>query len=330
MAKSENQRAKLLYILKILMEETDDTTALTAQDLIDRLAKYEIKAERKSIYSDIDTLILMGYDILKDKSKDHNGYYMASREFELAELKLLVDAVASSKFITEKKSKELISKIETLCAKNEAKQLQRQVYVSDRLKTENESVYYSVDGIHDAILNDRQISFLYYEWDTNKKMRFRKNGERYQISPYLLVWNDSNYYLVAYDQDAAIMKHYRVDKMFDIQVEKHTRLGKDVFKEFTPANYAGKNFGMFGGEEEILSLECEEFMIGVLIDRFGKEISIRPASDGFVRVRVAVCVSHIFFGWLAGLQGKVRIVAPESVAIQAKEYLRSVCEKWDS
>lgn len=329
MAKSSNQKLKQLYLLKILSEYTDENHAMTTRELIERLAQYGVNAERKSIYSDIEALNTMGFDILNDKSREHYGYYMASRNFELPELKLLVDAVQSSRFITEKKSRELIGKLERLCSKYDGVKLQRQVYVSDRLKAENENIYYNIDGIHEAIQNDRQISFKYYEWDANKKMRFKKEGKRYVASPYLLVWNDANYYLIAYEVQSDLMKHFRVDKMTDLEQVQEKRCGSDVYKKYSPAIYSRKSFQMFGGKEITVTMQCEEDMAGVMIDRFGKEVSMRRLPNGKLLVRTEIMVSPPFFGWVAGMAGKVKITAPEDVAEDARNYLKKIIKQWD-
>ncbi|MBD5542077.1 MAG: WYL domain-containing protein [Lachnospiraceae bacterium] len=329
MAKSSNQKLKQLYLLKILSEYTDENHAMTTRELIERLAQYGVNAERKSIYSDIEALNTMGFDILNDKSREHYGYYMASRNFELPELKLLVDAVQSSRFITEKKSRELIGKLERLCSKYDGVKLQRQVYVSDRLKAENENIYYNIDGIHEAIQNDRQISFRYYEWDANKKMRFKKEGKRYVVSPYLLVWNDANYYLIAYELQSDLMKHFRVDKMTDLEQVQEKRCGSDAYKKYSPAIYSRKSFQMFGGKEISVTMQCEEDMAGVMIDRFGKEVSMRRLPDGKLLVRTEIMVSPPFYGWVAGMAGKVKITAPEDVAEDARDYLKKIIKQWD-
>lgn len=329
MAKSSNQKLKQLYLLKILSEYTDEKHAMTTQELIEKLAEYDVKAERKSIYSDIEALNTMGFDIINDKSRSHYGYYIASRDFELPELKLLVDAVQSSRFITEKKSRELIGKLEKLCSKYDGGRLQRQVYVSDRLKAENESIYYNVDGIHEAIQKDRQISFRYYEWDADKNMRFKKDGKRYVVSPYLLVWNDANYYLVAFEAESSMIKHYRVDKMTELNIEEEARLGESEYQAFSPGIYTRKSFQMFGGKEVTVTMQCDEDMAGVMIDRFGKEVSMRRLAEGKLQVRTEIIVSPPFFGWIAGLNGKVKITAPKQVAAEAKEYLLGLVEKWN-
>ena len=215
MPKSVNQKQKLLFLLDYLRQNTDETHTVTTPQIIDHLAANGIRAERKSIYNDIQTLCDYGYDIIRTEGA-HAGYHIADRTFELPEVKLLVDLVQSSKFITTKKSRQLIGKLEQLVSKNDAKKLQRQVVVADRNKTSNEKIYYSVDVIHSAIAENRQIRFHYFDWNVRKEMQLRKNGRFYQVSPWLLTWDDENYYLVAYDADAGKMKHYRVDKMTEI------------------------------------------------------------------------------------------------------------------
>lgn len=324
MAKSANQKAKLLYIIKILEEHTDERHPLSTQEIIDYLAREEIKAERKSIYSDIATLIDFGYDIICSKARDRGGYYLASRDFELAELKLLVDAVQSSRFITARKTKELIGKLEKLTSPYEGKQLQRQVFVSDRIKNGNESIYYSVDEIHQAMQNNLMISFQYYEWGIDKQMHFRKNGTKYEVSPYFLVWKDENYYLVAYDGQADMMKHYRVDKMNALSVIDRQRQGKERAEMENPANYAQQRFGMFAGEEQIVTLQFPERLAGVIFDHFGKNVDIRKREEGLYSVRVKVAVSPQFFGWLTGLGREIKLLSPRSVAEDYKAYISDI------
>lgn len=329
MPKSVNQKLKLLYIIKILSEKTDEEHGITTQKLIAELEQFEIQAERKSIYNDIEQLQHFGYDIVSNKSKSIGGYYLASREFELPELKLLVDAVQASKFITLKKSNELIKKIESLASKPEAKQLQRQVYVSNRVKTENENIYYNVDYIHKAIQNNTKISFQYFEWNIDKKMGFRKNGKRYEISPWALIWRDENYYLVAFDESDSKIKHYRVDKMLDIEIMNVRREGIELFKQFHITDYANKTFGMYGGLEETVTLQFANRLVGVMIDRFGKEIDIRKRDKEYVSVRVKIAVSGQFFGWLTGLGTEAKIIAPKSVVKEYQLYLKSLLNLYE-
>lgn len=314
MARSGNQKLKLLYLLKILTEQSDEEHCMSAQALIEALAAYEIKAERKSIYDDIAQLIDFGYDIVLVKAKTGGGYYLAGRDFELAELKLLVETVQASRFLTVNKSRELISKIEKLASKAEAGQLQRQVYVANRIKTANESIYYVVDDIHRAIQNNRQISFQYLEWNLNRELVPRRDGKPYQVSPWALTCKDENYYLIAHDSEEDKIKHFRVDKMAKIQVLEETkREGAALFERFDIADYANKTFGMYSGQEETVTLLFENHLIGVVMDRFGKEVAVRIRDEAHFSVRVRVAVSGQFFGWLTGLGEGAVITAPISV-----------------
>ena len=314
MARSGNQKLKLLYLLKILTEQSDEEHCMSAQALIEALAAYDIKAERKSIYDDIAQLIDFGYDIVLVKAKTGGGYYLAGRDFELAELKLLVETVQASRFLTVNKSRELISKIEKLASKAEAGQLQRQVYVANRVKTANESIYYVVDDIHRAIQNNRQISFQYLEWNLNRELVPRRDGKPYQVSPWALTCKDENYYLIAHDSEEDKIKHFRVDKMAKIRVMEETkREGAALFERFDIADYANKTFGMYGGQEETVTLLFENHLIGVVMDRFGKEAAVRIRDEAHFSVRVRVAVSGQFFGWLTGLGEGAVIAAPAAV-----------------
>lgn len=330
MPKSTNQKLKLLYIIKILSEQTDEDHCMSAQMLIDELAKCDIKAERKSIYDDINQLIDFGYDIILVKSRVNGGYYLASRDFELAELKLLVEIVQSSKFITLKKSRELIGKIEKLASKSDAKQLQRQVYVANRIKTANESIYYIVDDIHRAIQNNEQISFQYLEWNLEKKLVPRKDGKRYQVSPWALTCKDDNYYLIAHDVEEDKIKHFRVDKMGSIKVLAGVkREGGILFERFDIADYANKTFSMYGGQNETVTLQFDNHLIGVVMDRFGKEASVRKKDEDSFLVRVTVAISGQFFGWLTGLGPGARIIAPADIVEQYQKYLKAVMKNYE-
>lgn len=322
MPKSANQKLKLLYLVKILEEQSDEEHCLSAQALIDELAAYGISAERKSVYNDIAQLIDFGYDIVLVKAKTGGGYYLAGRDFELAELKLLVETVQASRFLTANKSRELISKIEKLASKAEAVQLQRQVYVANRIKTANESIYYVVDDIHRAIQGNRQISFQYLEWNLNRELVPRREGKPYQASPWALTCKDEYYYLIAHDSEEDKIKHFRVDKMSKIEVLERKREGAALFERFDIADYANKTFGMYGGTEETVTLLFENSLIGVVMDRFGREAPVRRRDDAHFSVRVRVAVSGQFFGWLTGLGGGARILGPEDVREAYLSHLR--------
>lgn len=320
MAKGENQKLKLLYLVKIFMEETDAEHGLSMPDIISELESYGVSAERKSLYDDISLLNDFGYDIASEKVGKSYVYYMASRDFELPELKLLVDAVQSSKFITQNKSNSLIKKLESLASVYEGKELHRQVYVANRTKTSNESILYNVDYIQSAIASNNQISFKYFQWNHKKEQELRHDGQVYIISPWALTWDDENYYMVGYDALEDKIKHYRVDKMLKINVLDKKREGREHFKQFDMAIYSKKVFGMFGGVEETVTLNCHNSMAGVIIDRFGKDVAIREIDNEHFAARVSVQVSPQFIGWICSFGGQVTIAAPESVVdIMRKE-----------
>lgn len=326
MAKGENQKLKLLYLLKIFMEETDSGHGLSMPDIIDLLEDYQVKAERKSLYDDINTLNDFGYDIRGEKVGKSFVYYMASREFELPELKLLVDAVQSSKFVTQNKSNSLIKKLENLASVYEGKELHRQVYVANRTKTGNEAIFYNVDYIQNAIADNKKIQFKYFQWNQKKEQELRHDGKSYLISPWALTWDDENYYMVGYDSEDDKIKHYRVDKMLKISVTDEKREGKELFRQFDMAVYSKKVFGMYGGKEETVSLLCDNSMAGVIIDRFGKDVSMREFDENHFVVRTNVAISPQFFGWVCSLGGLVSIQSPENVVAAMKEELKKQIE----
>lgn len=328
MAKGNNQKLKIVYLMKILLEKTDETHSITMPEIISSLKNYGISAERKSIYSDIENLRLFGMDIIGEQRERTFYYHVGSRQFELAELKLLVDSVQSAKFITAKKSNELIKKIEGFASKYEASQLQRQVYVAERIKTMNESIYYNVDKIHTAIGANSKITFQYFQWDVHKKMVMRKDGALYEVSPWALSWDDENYYLIAFDSNEDKIKHFRVDKMLHIDVKNEQREGKEKFKEFNMAVYARKTFGMFGGEEQKVKLLCENSFAGVMIDRFGKDVFLVPADETHFTVNVNVAVSRQFLAWVIALGEGVKIVEPESVVRQMREEVERLMRQY--
>lgn len=319
MAKSPNQKLKLLYLMKILLEQTDENHRITMTEIIENLASYNISAERKSLYNDIESLRLYGLDIIGIQEGRTYFYYVGSRRFELAELKLLVDSVQSAKFITAKKSSELIKKLEGLASRYEASKLHRQVFVAGRVKTMNESIYYNVDRIQTAIGENSKITFQYFQWNVEKKMELRHDGAVYKVSPWALSWNGGNYYLIAYDGEKGIIKHFRVDKMLHIELNGEKREGKQVFQSFDMAAYARKMFGMYGGKEERVRLECENSFAGVIIDRFGKDVTLNRLDDTHFFVNVEAAVSRQFLSWVIGLGEGVKITGPESVVARMED-----------
>jgi predicted DNA-binding transcriptional regulator YafY len=331
MANQANQKEKILRIKDMLERETDEEHPLTAGQMIKKLSEFNITAERKSIYRDVDALISYGMDILK--SEDGRGTYLASRDFELPELKLLVDAVSASKFITEKKSRDLVKKIELLGSIHEAKDLHRQVVVQGRAKAENESIYYTIDTIYNCIDDDKRMQFQYFSWNENKEKELHHGGDYYEVSPAFLLWADENYYLVAYSEKEEEIRHYRVDKMLNAKEMDRKRGGKDAREKLSEASYSNSAFGMFAGETRNVTLQGASYMSNVLLDRFGSDLTMRPAYDEEtmekqVVAHVEVQVSSQFFGWLAGLGKDMVLVAPEDVREQYQEYLKQILEQY--
>ena len=319
MAKEASQKLKILYLMRILLEKTDETHSITMPEIIAALKLQGISAERKSLYNDIESLRTYGLDIIGEPDGKMFKYRVVNRTFELAELKLLVDSVQSSKFVTEKKSNDLIKKIEGLGSNYEASQLQRQVYTSGRIKTVNENIYYNVDILHNAINQNSKIKFHYFQWNVKKEMELRKGGEYYCVSPWGLSWDDENYYLVAYDSEAEKIKHYRVDKMLHIDLTGEMRDGKELFERFDMAEYSKKMFGMFDGKEENVKIECHNCLAGVIIDRFGTDVKMLKKDDEHFTATVKVAVSKQFLAWVMALGENAKIVGPESVVNQVKD-----------
>lgn len=315
-------------MIELLYRRTDEHHAVTTKEIISYLAAHDIQAERKSIYGDIALLQDFGLDILRVEEYG-GGYYLASREFELAELKLLVDAVQSSRFITHRKSRELIGKLERLLSVHEAKALNRQVVVTNRNKTINENIYYNVDMIYNGIAENVKIRFQYFEWTIAKEMKLRKDGDYYEVSPFILTWDDENYYLIAYDEASDMIKHFRVDKMLQLTLTREKRTGGERFEGFDIAEYSNRVFGMFAGTEETVVLRCENAMIGVVIDRFGQEVSVRKDGEEHFRARLHVAVSPQFYGWVSGLGTKIEIVEPIEVRRSYLDYLNSIYQLYD-
>ncbi|MGN0707637.1 MAG: helix-turn-helix transcriptional regulator [Faecalibacterium sp.] len=319
MAKQEGQRSKLLALLRIFQTQTDDQHRLNVPQLIDKLAEQGIPCERKSVYSDIDVLNTLGYTIELQRGRG-GGYWLSHRTFDLAELKLLVDAVQSSRIIPEKKSRALIHKLEGLCSRYEAVQLQRQVYVSGRPKSTNQQLLYSVDALHNAIGKGVQVRFQYKKADASPTQRV--------VSPWQLAWENHCYYLIAYqDGERPGIRHFRVDRMENVRLLNAPRLGKQAFRDFDLPAYLKKQFGMYGGPEVRVTLRCHNSLRDAMAERFGAEPVWVPEDDGgHFHFDVPVFVSDQFFGWVCGFGGKMEITAPASVRAQLHDKAQSIAQ----
>lgn len=328
-ARISPQRLRTLYVMQILLRYSDENHSISSNEIVRHLKDYGVSAERKAIYTDIDILIKFGLDI---ETIPNVGYYVNSREFELAELKLLVDAVQSSKFITQKASRNLIRKLESLTSEQNAIQLQRQVFIRNRLKSGNTSIYYNVDKIHEAISLDQQISFKYCQWTTKKRLSMKKDGALYIVSPWALTWSSENYYLVGCIEtdEIAEVRHFRVDKMKNIALLEANRIGREVFEGFDLPAFAKKTFGMYGGHDYMVTLNCSNDLVGVIIDRFGREVPIIPDGENRFETKVLVAVSPQFFGWVTGIGSGMRILGPNEVVREYYEYLRELMGQYET
>ena len=302
MPKQEGQKSKLLALLRIFEQQTDENHLLNVPQLVELLERQGIRCERKSVYSDIEALEALGYDIKLRRGRG-GGYFLASRTFDLAELKLLVDAVQASRVVSVNTSRRLIHKLEKLCSNYEGSQLQRQVYVEGRPKTDSRSLLYSIDALHEAINTGRMVEFHY-----------KKAGrpEMRSISPWQLAWENGCYYLIAYDDEKGI-RHYRVDRMSGVKVLDLPRRGKEAFAGFDLPTYLRKHFNMYGGPEHRVTLHCTADLEGAMRERFGTSPMFLSEDDGSFHFDVPICVSDQFYGWVCGFGGKVEITAPPEV-----------------
>ena len=324
MIKNANQRLKILYLYKILLERSDENHAIQMPEIMAQLESYGITANRKTLYDDIEALKTYGLDIVSGGRGKASGYYVVNRDFELPELKLLADAVSSSRFLTERKSAELLKKLEQLTSVHEAKQIQRQVFIADRVKAINERIYMNVDAIHRAIAEGKQITFKYFDYDVNKRKKYR-DGLR-TCSPYALAWEDERYYLVAYYEKYNSISNFRVDRMEDVVLTDMTI--KERPKDFKLSTYLNSTFSMFSGESESVKLRFDKSLVNAVIDRFGKSAILMADGDNHFTVRVNVKTEHPepFFGWLFQFGTMVQIVEPCELRDKYIEMLKAVTE----
>ena len=327
MPKREKQKQKLFRVLEILMRESDEEHGLSMNEIISRLDEYGISAERKSIYDDFLTLGELGFDVSHTETRPPK-YKLDTRIFELAELKMLVDAVQASKFITAGKSREIIEKLEIFAGAHRSRELSRHVFVEDRVKTVNPSSIYSIDSIHTAINDSKKLSFKYFDYNGSKEKVYRHGGEPYRVSPCALLWDDEKYYLVAYDEKEAIVKNFRVDKMQDVRILDEPKTVNSVTENFDPAAYSRKIFGMYGGREELVTLECREKLAGAVIDRFGTTPTFVKTDFGF-KLSIRVMVSPTFFAWVLGFGADMRIISPDSVKNEFLENLLGTMKNYE-
>ena len=323
--KGENQKLKIVYLIEILTKYTDEDHLLNATQIIDKLKAYGIEAERKSIYSDIQLLCDNNILDVEQVSGRYGGFHVLSRKFELPELKMLVDAVQSSKFITNKQCAELIKKISDFASVYDESKLSRSVYIYDRVSSNDKNTLYAIDAIHSAISSNRSIIFQYtFTTPDNRRVK-KRDGMSYEVSPFALLWRDENYYLVAYHHESKTIRHFRVDRMVNINVLDVNRLGSAEFEKISLSNYSSNVFEMFGGTEYMVHFECDNSLAGAMFDRFGASLRTIPKKDTF-EFYAPIQESVRFYGWVFGFEGKLKILEPECIVDGYREKLKRVMD----
>ena len=321
--RSQNQRLKLLYLLDYLLEQTDETHTVKVQEIIDHFDNYhKIPIEQKTVCSDLHLLDEYGYETQYDGRT--RGWRIIGREFETQELQLLIDSVQASRFITQKKAKELTDKLKAKASRFDRVLLERRCYVPNRVRSMNDKIFYSLDDLHIAIANDWQITFRYFYFTPKKERAYYK--KTYSASPYALLWSDNNYYLLAYESGK--MKHFRVDKMDDIDIVRTKREGKEVFKDMKLNERSLRVFSMFSGKVQKVKIRFSNHSANVVIDRFGRDIVMVPDDEKHFTIHTDIEVSPQFFGWLCGLGRGVRILAPTEVVEEMGNYVKGIAEMY--
>ena len=327
MPKSQMQKTKLIVLSEYFKKYTDEEHGVSVEDIISYMNSNGISCERKSVYSDIEALQSIGYDIVKEKSERKTVYFLANRDFETAEIKMFADIIQSSRFITPKKSEELIGKIQSLCSVHEAKLMSRQVLITGRAKAVNETIYINIDKIHTCLNSSSAISFKYFYYNHEKKKCYRK--ESYEAVPLALIWNNDNYYLAAFDRVEKKKKHYRVDRMEKVEMAGvRSEEEEKIFREFDSTKYSKRVFDMLSGEEERVRLSFPERFVGAMFDRFGLDIAITKEKNERYSMSVSLELSPAFFAWLSTFEGEVMISEPESARHAYLEHIEKIRKQY--
>ena len=322
----QRQKLKLVYLMRMLEEETDTECGLTMPQILERLEALGIPAERKSIYRDIAVLRETGVDIRMLPTRPVQ-YALVRNELGIDDVMMLVDIVQSSRFITERKSNKLVKSLKALVSERERKLLDKRVHVRGRIKNQSESVFHSVDVIHEALQRKRKIQFLYFSYGTDLKRTARHAGKRYELTPVKVVYADGNYYLAAYDDEDAKIKTYRIDRMELLQVSDAVATRCAEIANYDYDDFAYQSFGMFHGDPVCATLHVDAPFMDAIVDRFGRDVDVVRATQNYADVRVNVQKSPQFFGWIAGLNGGVTIKAPKRLVVDYKDWLKSLIEE---
>ncbi|MBE6733321.1 MAG: transcriptional regulator [Ruminococcaceae bacterium] len=316
MAARSGQKLKLLYIADILKKYTDEDNPISATEICEKLIKLGVTAERKAIYNDIDNLCFYGYDIVHTRTPK-NGYFLASREFELPEIYLLCDAIRSAPFISAKKSRELISKLDAMLSVNQVKKREKGIYINEKSKTANEEIYYNIDSISQAIEQKKKITFKYGTRHLEEGKKIVTVYKEMTVSPYALVWQDDYYYLIGNYSKYDNLIHLRVDRIRKVNITdepmRHYSEVSDYTDFFDIGDYTSRLFGMFGGDLETVELTCKKEMLEQVADRFGDGVFIKNVTDTTFDLSVEVVISEALVTWISNYGDKIKVNSPISL-----------------
>lgn len=299
---------KILLILKYLWENTDETHTASIVDIMEYISANGLSANRKAVAKYIEVLTDFGFDIIKVR-KTQNQYFIGTRHFEAPEVKLLIDAVQSSRFITKQKSKNLINKLAAFVAPDQLSILKRQLYVDSRNKANNEAIYIITDNIQTAIIEKKKISFQYFDYTVDGEQKLRHNGEKYIVSPFDLIWNNDVYYLAAFHEKKDIVAKFRVDRIKNLNILTERLRPKP--NNYSVSEFFTEEFSMLDGEDCDVTLSCENALMNSIVDRFGSKIKPKKIDSGHFKVTVSVDLSSIFYSWVFASEGRMKIVSPD-------------------
>lgn len=318
-------KRRILVLISFLYEHTDEDHQITSDELVAFLRDNGVPANKKTLKNDLDLMVDSGLDIVTVSSKP-NRYFWGSRQFEMPELKLLIDAVSSSRFITEKKSHELTKKLTELASVNQKKELRRHLYAAgSRVKPKNEKIYYIVNDINEAINKHKKITFLYYEYDGEKNKIYRNNGEEYELSPYAMIWNDDFYYVVGYSREHENVSVFRVDRIDWVKILKDRAVKKP--SDYDIKDYSRRIFEMFDGETVRVKLECKNELMKYVIDRFGEDVETKVKGDDHFIATIEAALSPNFYAWVFRFSGDMRIVSPKKAVKEMNEMANKAISK---
>lgn len=327
MPKNAGDKLRLVYLIDIFKKYSDDEHSLSVSDLCEKLEEMNVRATRQTIYKDVEDLRFLGYDIVQTRDPRY-GYYLGRREFDLAELKLMVDAVQAANFISGADSDKLINKLGSMTSVRRAGKLKRQVYSLDRTRKSSSRIFESIDAIHEAIAENVRIKFRYYDRNAKKELTARHSGEFYLVTPVTLIWDDENYYLVAFDVKEECIKHFRVDKIGDLMLTDEKSDKNEAIENLDLSEYNKQVFGMYGGKSELVTLRCANSLAGVIIDRFGENVTFFKNDADHFEITVRVKLSPNFYSWVMAFGTKMKITAPNYVAEEFCTLLETVRDSY--